>query len=162
MHRFIVAGLALLLAWTPLAWAQAGDQPVQAEEEWEEYEAKYLMTAAALPLIAPSLGHLYAGDWERSANVVGLRFVFLFGFNYGQALGASTARGRGMTVASAIGFATATAWECYDAYKTAKEWNEGEFEEYEEYEEAESNVGLGVDLGLADRTPTMYLTLRWF
>ncbi len=163
MHRFIIVAIAFLLTWTPTAWAQAGEGPQAEEDEWEEYEAKYVMTAAALPLIVPSLGHLYAGDWKRSSNLVGIRFLFIYGFNYSQAIGASTQRGRAMAVASLVGLATSTIWECRDAYRTAVEWNEGE---YEEIEEADTGIGLNLGLSLADHTtemvPQMLLTLRWF
>ena len=113
MKRALFAGLITIFILSQFCIAIDG--------KWHEYNArsKNSLIAGALAYV-PSIGHLYAGDWQRS-------FPFLIADGIG--LGILIAGNKsgiidpGMGTAGALTIGVAQIWAMIDAYNTAEEYN---------------------------------------
>lgn len=117
----VVAVMIIMVMFAPMVQAGELDYRLDFEARKLEYEdnKKTPLIAPALSYFIPTAGHFYAGDWSR-----GLKFpVMTLG---GLLLGTvgSESGNDGMALAGAGIAIGSHVWELFDAYDTAKDYNE--------------------------------------
>ena len=116
---------------------------------WELYntQKKYPLLAAGASIV-PTLGHAYAGDWERGlpflgAEIAGIALIVIEANEQDP-----NKQDLGRALVGVYVFFVATVWESIDAYLTADNFNEKLKEKY------------NLSLRIRESCPTLMFTLN--